>query len=373
MLKFLTAGESHGESLVGIIEGYPQGIFLDMEFINRELKRRQQGYGRSDRMKIERDRVQLLSGVNQGYSTGNPIGLMLDNKGRNIDLVEISRPRPGHGDLAGTLKYNHKGARNVLERASARETAMRVAIGGICKLFLREFNIEIYSHIIQIGNVEGRTSYYRGLEIEALKDVDKSSLRVIDPAKEKLMLEEIENAKALGDSLGGIMEVIARGLPVGLGSHAHWDRRLDGKLAQAILSIPGIKGLDIGLGFMGANRPGSQYHDEIHYKEVFFRSSNNAGGLEAGISNGEDLVFKAVMKPIPTLRRPLKTVDIDSKEASQAQFERSDICALPSASIVAEALLAITLMEEFLIKFAGDSLEEIRANYQNYMRMLRDR
>lgn len=374
MFRFLTGGESHGEKLVGIIEGFPKGLYIKEEYVNKELKRRQKGYGRSPRMEIEDDNIKILSGVNKGITTGNPISILLDNKGTNIDLVEITKPRPGHGDLAGTLKYNHKGARNVLERASARETAMRVAIGGICKLFLEEFNIKIYSHVIQIGNVAGSIDYYKSLDFRQLLKVDKSPLRVIDGEGEQAMIKEVERAKVQGDTLGGVMEIIATGIPVGLGSHAHWDRKLDGRIAQGILSIPGIKAIEIGIGFSGADKAGSNFHDEIYYKEgEFYRLTNNAGGIEGGISNGEDIVFKAFMKPIPTLKKPLKTVDIESKQDTVAQFERSDVCAVPSASIVAENVLAIILVEEFLNKFGGDSLEEIKSNYKNYMNILKNR
>ena len=372
MLRFLTAGESHGENLIGIIEGMPQGLYIDEKYINNELKRRQKGYGRSSRMAIEKDEVEILSGVNKNYTTGNPISIIIENRGTNIDLVEITKVRPGHADLPGTLKYNHKGARNVLERASARETAMRVALGGMCKLFLKEFDIEIYSHIIQIGNIKSEIDYYNG-EIKNLKEVDKSPLRVLDKEMEVLMIEEIEKAKAMGDTLGGVMEVIGINIPVGLGSHAHWDRKLDGKIAGGILSIPGIKAIEIGLGFSGAGNLGSNFHDEIYYNNGFYRKTNNAGGIEGGISNGEDIVFRAMMKPIPTLKKPLKTVDLESKESTVAQFERSDVCAVPSASIVAESVLAYIIMEEFLIKFGGDSMEEIKANYRNYMEVLENR
>ena len=357
---------------MGIIEGFPQGLYMDEAYINNELERRQKGYGRSNRMNIEKDQIKILSGVNQGYTTGNPISIELTNRGKNIDLVEITKPRPGHADLPGTLKYNQKGARNILERASARETAMRVALGGMCKLFLREFKIEIYSHIIQIGNVKSKIGYYSG-KIKNLEEVDKSPLRVLDKDTEALMIGEIEKAKSMGDTLGGVMEVIGVNIPVGLGSHAHWDRKLDGKIAGGILSIPGIKAIEIGLGFSGAGTLGSNFHDEIYYNNGFYRKTNNAGGIEGGISNGEDIVFKAMMKPIPTLKKPLKTVDLKSKESTVAQFERSDVCAVPSASIVAESVLAYILMKEILIKFGGDSMEEIKANYKNYMKILENR
>lgn len=373
MIRFLTGGESHGEGLIGLVEGYPAGVYFDEKYINNELKRRQQGYGRSNRMKIEKDEIQILSGVNNGYTTGNPIGIIIKNRGRDIDLVEITRPRPGHADLAGTLKYNQKGARNILERASARETAMRVALGGLCKLFLKEFNIQIYSHVIQIGNISSKISYYNNLKIKDLEKGDKSPIRVLDKENEILMIKEIEKAKDTGDTVGGVIEVIGVGVPVGLGSHAHWDRKLDGKIAWGILSIPGIKGIEIGLGFDTAKKMGSEYHDEIYYNKHYYRKTNNAGGIEGGISNGEDIVFRAVMKPIPTLKRPLETVELETKEKTVAQFERSDVSAVSSASIVAESILAYILTEEFLIKFGGDSMGEIKTNYRNYINTLENR
>ncbi len=373
MIRFLTAGESHGESLIGIIEGIPANLYLDIEFINNELKRRQMGYGRSQRMAIERDEIIVLSGVNQGYTTGNPISLMIKNRGTNIELVEITRPRPGHGDLAGTLKYNQKGGRNTLERASARETAMRVALGSICKLLLKEFNINIYSHVVQIGDIRVQKSY-KDISREELLKADESPIRVLDKEKEKLMIDKIERAKEEGETLGGIIEVIGMNVPLGLGSYAHWDRRLDGKIAYSIMSIPGIKGIEFGAGFDVANKLGSQVHDEIYYAEGrYYRKSNNAGGIEAGVSNGEDIILRAVMKPIPTLKKPLRTVDINTKEEVVAQFERSDVCAVPSASIVAENMLAYVLANEMLIKFGGDSMEEIIANFENYRNRLKDR
>lgn len=373
MLRFLTAGESHGENLIGIIEGFPAAMYLDEEFINNELERRQQGYGRSNRMKIENDKIKVLSGVNKGYTTGNPISFIIENRGNNIELVEITKPRPGHGDLAGCLKYNHSGARNILERASARETAMKVALGSLCKLFLREFHIAIYSHIIQIGNIKSNINYYNNLSLEDLKQGDKSPVRMLDKVQEEKAIGEIEKARNTGDTLGGIMEIIATGLPIGLGSHAHWDRKLDGKIAWGIMGIPGIKGIEFGIGFHGAEKLGSKYHDEIYYNGKFHRHTNNAGGIEAGISNGEDIVFKAIMKPIPTLKRPLRTVDLETKEETIAQFERSDTTAVPAASIVAESVLAYTLMDEFLIKFGGDSMGEIENNYENYIKNLQNR
>ena len=374
MIRFLTGGESHGEGLMGIVEGFPANLHLDMDYINQELSRRQKGYGRSNRMAIERDKASVLSGVNKGCTTGNPISIMIKNRGTNIELIEVTKPRPGHGDLAGALKYNQKGGRNVLERASARETAMRVAVGSICKLLLEEFNIKIYSHVIQIGDIKGVKNYYNGITKEDLVKVDESLVRALGNKSEELMIKEIEEAKKNGDTLGGIIEVIGTSIPVGLGSYTNWDRRLDGNISKGIMSIPGIKGVEFGLGFYSASRLGSEYHDEIfHDGNVYYRETNNAGGIEGGVSNGEDIVFRTVMKPIPTLKKPLKTIDMRTKEMAFAQFERSDVCAVPSASIVAESMLAYVLANEMMLKFGGDSIEEIKANYESYMNNLKGR
>lgn len=371
MIRFLTAGESHGEYLVGIIEGFPSNLYLNVDYVNNQLKRRQMGYGRSSRMSIERDQVIVLSGVSDNLTTGNPISLLIKNRGRDIDVDKIIKPRPGHGDLAGMLKYNHQHAKHVMERASARETAMRVAIGSICRLLLKEFNISIYSHVVQIGKVKASDRSY---EEEALLQADQSPLRVLDKEAEKLMIEEIERAKDEGDTLGGIFEVIAKNLPVGLGSYASWDRRLDSSISAGIMSIPGIKGIEFGLGFDLAKLKGSQVHDEIYYDQNrYFRKTNNAGGTEAGVSNGEDIVFRAVMKPIPTLRKPLRTVNVRTKEEVLAQFVRSDVCAVPSASVVAENILAYVLAKEIVMKFGGDSMEELKANYNSYVNSLQYR
>ncbi len=366
MIRFLTAGESHGEYLVGIIEGFPSNMYLDVNYINNELKRRQSGFGRSSRMSIEKDEAVILSGVNNNFTTGNPISILIKNRGTNIDVDRIIRPRPGHGDLSGMLKYNHQDAKNVMERASARETAMRVAVGSICKLLLNEFNIRIYSHVVQIGPIKSIDKNYVEDE-EILLQADKSPLRVLNKESEELMIKEIERAKDEGDTLGGVFEVIGKKIPVGLGSYASWDRRIDGIIAGCIMSIPGIKGIEFGLGFDVANRLGSQVHDEIYYDgKRYFRKTNNAGGIEAGISNGENIVFRAVMKPIPTLKKPLKTVNITTKEEDLAQFVRSDVCAVPSASIVAENMFAYVLANEMIAKFGGDSVEEMKTNYNNY-------
>lgn len=374
MIRFLTAGESHGDALIGIIEGLPSNLFFDIDFINQELGRRQMGYGRSNRMAIERDEIKLLSGVNKNLTTGNPIAIMIKNRGKNVDLIEVTRPRPGHGDLAGTLKYNLEGGRNVLERASARETAMRVALGAICKLLLKEFHIKIYSHIVQIGEIKVSDEVYLNIKEEDLLRADESPVRVLDKDREGEILSAIDKAKEKGDTLGGILEVIGKNIPIGLGSYANWDRKIDGKIAYGIMSIPGIKGIEFGLGFKTASRPGSQVHDEIYHDgKRFFRKTNNAGGMEAGVTNGEDIVFRAVMKPIPTLRKALRTVDIRTKEGVVAQFERSDVCAVPAASIVAENILAYILANEMVLKFGGDSLEEMKENFKNYKEILENR
>lgn len=374
MIRFLTAGESHGDALIGIIEGLPSNLFFDIDFINQELGRRQMGYGRSNRMAIERDEIKLLSGVNKNLTTGNPIAIMIKNRGKNVDLIEVTRPRPGHGDLAGTLKYNFQGGRNVLERASARETAMRVALGAICKLLLKEFHIKIYSHIVQIGEIKVSDEVYLNIKEEDLLRADESPVRVLDKDREGEILSAIDKAKEKGDTLGGILEVIGKNIPIGLGSYVNWDRKIDGKIAYGIMSIPGIKGIEFGLGFKTASRPGSQVHDEIYHDgKRFFRKTNNAGGMEAGVTNGEDIVFRAVMKPIPTLRKALRTVDIRTKEGVVAQFERSDVCAVPAASIVAENILAYILANEMVLKFGGDSLEEMKENFKNYKEILENR
>lgn len=375
MIRILTAGESHGEALLGIIEGFPANIYLDIDFVNNELARRQKGYGRSNRMDIEKDELIIISGINEGYTTGNPISIMIKNKGTDIELVEVTKPRPGHGDLPGALKYNQKGGRSTLERASARETAIRVAIGGICKLLLKEFDINIYSYIVQLGKTKvSKKRHDFKSKKEMIELVEESKVRVFDKDREEAMIKELDSARELGDTLGGVMEVIGEGIPVGLGSYGNWDRKLDGKIGQGIMSIPGIKGVEFGLGFEASNRQGSEVHDEIYYADKsYYRKSNNAGGIEAGVSNGENIVFRAVMKPIPTLRKPLETVNMETKEKALAQFERSDVCAVPSASIIAENILAYILANEIMIKFGGDSLKEIKSNYTNYAESLKDR
>lgn len=377
MLRYLTGGESHGKGLIGIIEGFPANLKIDINFINNELRRRQMGYGRGGRMKIEKDKVEIFSGIRNGKTIGSPITLFIKNKDwenwkgimsieeTNLDENEIvTRPRPGHADLAGAIKYNHLDIRNVLERASARETAIRVAIGSIAKQFLKEFDIEIYSHVIQIGKIKIESD---DISIDKIKNTDNSPLRVIDSELEKKMINEIDKAKKVGDTLGGVFEIIATNIPIGLGSHVNWDRKLDGKIAQGMMSLQGIKGVEIGIGFRAAELFGSQVHDEIYYDDRYKRYSNNAGGIEGGISNGSSIVVRAAMKPIPTLRKPLRSVDMKTKEEFEAQKERSDVCAVPSASIVAENILAWILANEIMIKFGGDSIEEVKDNYNRYI------
>lgn len=368
MLRFLTGGESHGEALVGILEGMPSGLKLDSAFINGELKRRQQGYGRGGRMKIEEDHVRILSGLRQGLTIGSPVSLVIENKDFSIDeLPEIRNVRPGHADLAGVLKYGFKDARSVLERSSARETAMRVAVGAVCKLLLQELKIRILSHVVMIGGVEAHTSSLSFEDI--LKNTAQSKINCADHASEKLMIEEIDNAKEKKDTLGGIFEIIAEGVPVGLGSYAQYDRRLDAMLASAIMSIPAIKAVEIGNGVESAKKLGSKVHDEIIYSKSngIQRKTNNAGGIEGGISNGENIIVRGYMKPISTLMNGLNTIDIATKEAVKASTERSDVCAVPAAGVIGEAMAAVTIGNALLEKFGGDNISEIKRNYKSYV------
>lgn len=374
MIRFLTAGESHGKKLIGILEGIPANLKFDENYINNELRRRQIGYGRSERMKMENDKIIVLSGVSNGRTTGNPISIEIKNAGYRRELTEIKRPRPGHGDLSGSLKYNQYDIRNILERASARETAMRVAIGSICKMLLDNFNVSIHSHVIQIGKIQTNFTIYEGATIEDIKLSDNSQVRVIENEVEKEIINKIEKAILEGDTLGGAFELVATNVPVGLGSHISWDKRLDGKIAQSIMSIPGIKGVEIGKGFQSGSLYGSELQDEIYYENSkYIRKTNNAGGIEGGISNGENIVVRAVMKPIPTLKKPLKSIDMDTKKVSLAHVERSDVCAVPSASVVGESMLAYTLANEFQNKFGGDSIEEVMKNYSEYLKYVSSR
>lgn len=370
MITIQTAGESHGQYLTGIISGIPSNLDFNYDFINKELKRRQAGYGRSQRMDIEEDKINVLSGLSDTKTTGNPISIIIKNKGRNIPLNEIYTPRPGHGDLVGTLKYNLEGGRNVLERASARETAMRVALGGICKLLLKEFAIQIFSHVINIGGVSSKIDYYNGLDIDNLNinSLYERPLRVVDQESEVKMMDKIQSAKREGNSLGGSIEIIVRNMPNGLGSHTNWDKKLDALLSFGLMSIPGIKAVEFGVGIGTVNISGKKMQDEITYEDSQFkRLSNNSGGIEAGISNGEDIVIRIHMKPIPTLKIPLETVDIRTKKKSKAISERSDVCAVPAAGIVGETMTAYILANEFMKKFGGDSIEEVSKNYNSYI------
>lgn len=387
MLRFTTAGESHGRALIAIVEGLPAGLPVDIEQVNRELERRQWGYGRGGRMKIERDRVLILSGVRHGLTLGSPLALMIENKDwanwtevmsvESVDLPpeksrRLKRPRPGHADLAGGLKYSARDLRNVLERASARETAARVACGALAKQLLSVFNVEILSHVVQLGGLPDKPLELSWNEIAAIPD--DAPLRCADANAQSRMVELIDEKRRAGDTLGGIFEVVARGLLPGLGSHTAWDLKLDGQLAQAVMSIPAVKAVAIGAGTEASNLPGSEVHDEIAYDETskqFIRQTNRAGGLEGGITNGEELRVRGHLKPISTLRRALRSVDIDTKQEESASFERSDITAVPAAGVIGEAMVALVLAEAMREKFGGDSLGEMRRNFDGYREQLR--
>jgi chorismate synthase len=379
-IRFLTAGESHGRGLVCIIEGLPANLELSSEYINRELERRQRGYGRGGRMKIEKDSVQILSGVRFGKTLGGPVALFIENKdwenwkekmavegGRPETAVPFTRPRPGHADLAGGIKYNQRDLRNILERASARETACRVALGAVCKRFLEELGVFVGSYVVSIGSVSPPIEEQDLIKRHQL--AEQSEVRFPDPSKDKDFVELINRAKEMGESLGGVFEVFAVGVPPGLGSHVHWDRKLDGRIAQAMMSIQAIKGVEIGLGFEAAKRFGSEVHDEIGYREGegYFRYSNNLGGLEGGITNGMPIIVRCAMKPIPTLTKPLRSVDVLTKEEVRAGKERTDVVAVPAASVVGESALALVLADAFLEKLGGDFMEEIKERYRIYL------
>lgn len=387
MLRFLTAGESHGKCLIGLIEGLPFGLAVDIDFINLELHRRQLGYGRGGRMKIEKDFIEITSGVRQGKTLGSPISFIIHNRDwdhwkipmsvkrapERSDIRMVSRPRPGHADLAGALKLQTYDMRDVLERASARETAARVAGGAFCRLFLRHFGIRIGSHVLAIGR-ECVADQYRDLpsaQIFALNP--ESPLRCADPAAGKRMIALIAETRKAGNTLGGVVEAVASPVPPGLGSHIQWDRRLDGQIAQAMMSIPAVKAVEIGSGIAGAQSLGSDFHDEIFYDSNarrFYRRSNRAGGLEGGIANGEDVRVRIYIKPIPTLQKPLRSADVRSKSASEAAVERGDTCVVPAAGVIAEAMLGIILAGAFIEKFGGDSIKETEENYAGFKRLL---
>ena len=388
MIKFLTAGESHGPALVSIIEGLPAGLPLLAEHVDKELARRQQGYGRGRRMQIEQDRVEFLSGVRAGEALGSPIAMLIRNRDwKNWEEImdpapragdatdgrkrQVTRVRPGHADLTGVLKYDREDARDILERASARETTARVAAGAVAKRLLAEFGVTIGSHLVHLGGIEADRPPEMPSDINAV--ADQSPLRTLDPKAEAQMIARIDAAKDDGNTLGGICEVVVDGLPVGLGSHVSWDRKLDGRLAGAMLSIPAVKGAEIGLGFETARRVGSEVHDEIELAPNrprtgnVRRKTNRAGGLEGGMTTGEPLVIRVAMKPISTLMRPLGTVDTKTATPAEASVERSDVTAVPAMGVIAEAMAALVLANAFVEKFGGDSLAEIRRNYDAYI------
>ncbi len=387
MLRFFTAGESHGQGLVAWVSGLPAALPVDIRFVNHELHRRQLGYGRGGRQKIEKDRVEALSGIRHGHTIGAPVALLLANRDwpnweKALPVEDVAgaeeaqrplvAPRPGHADLAGALKFNLHDARYVLERASARETAARVAAGALAKLLLREFGITVLSHTRAVGPVRLEREV-RWEEIVAVCENLESPLRCADGDTEARMKAEVDAVLRAGDSVGGIFEVVAHGVPPGLGSHAQWDEKLDGRLAQAVMSVQAVKAVEIGSGVANATAHGSEVQDEICYdtrKKRFARSSNRAGGLEGGITNGEDVVVRGYLKPISTLRQPLRTADLRTKQEVKAAYERSDVCVVPAAGVIGEAMVAFVLAQAFLEKFGGDHLAETRRNFEAYQRQL---
>jgi chorismate synthase len=387
MLRFYTAGESHGQALLTFLSGLPAGLPVDTEFINHELHRRQLGYGRGGRQKIEKDTADIFAGVRNGQTIGAPIALRIENRDwSNWEKIlpvgasdapetqsrKLTAPRPGHADLAGSQKFNFHDARYVLERASARETAARVAAGAFAKLLLKEFGTDILSHVIQVGHVRlERPAKWE--EIRAVCGDLDSPLRCVDAAVQEKMKAEVDAALKAGDTVGGVFEIVAHNVPVGLGSHAQWDEKLDGRLAQALMSVQAVKGVEIGAGILAAGSYGSEVQDEISYDKAarrFRRSSNRAGGLEGGITNGEDVVIRGYLKPISTLRKALGTADMVTKEPVQAAYERSDWCVVPAGGVAGEAMVALVLADAFLQKFGGDSLAEMRRNFENYGRQI---
>jgi chorismate synthase len=413
-LRYLTSGESHGPALTCIIDGVPSNLSLSSEDIDKDLARRQKGYGRGGRMKIETDHAQILSGVRHGKTLGSPITLLIENKDwenwqeimnpdpagalharplhnqspiPNPKSLPVTRPRPGHADLTGAIKYDTRDIRNILERSSARETAARVAAGAIAKKFLTEFNIQVISYVIEIGGISGQLSAISGQQnqkklLSLFKQAETSPVRCPDKNAEEKIINKINTAMKNGDTLGGVFEVMVLGVPVGLGSYSQWDRKLDAKLAFALMSIQAIKGVEIGLGFEMSRRNGSEVMDEIFYKGVrrdqvlnltpqvsgFYRKTNNAGGVEGGMSNGMPIIIRAAMKPIPTLKTPLSSVDIITKRPFRAAYERSDVCAVPAASVIGEAVTAITIADSLLSKFGGDTMKEVKRNCTAYLK-----
>ncbi len=389
MLRFQTAGESHGQGLIALISGLPAGLRVDFQFIQRDLKRRQGGYGRGGRMKIESDRAQFLSGVRQGQTIGSPVAILIENRDwknwQEATAVEerpegaashkaLWAPRPGHADLAGCLKYNFPEARYVLERASARETAARVAAGALAKVFLREFGIEVASHVVAVGEAALEDDGVDFERVRALADQPEVLLNCVDASVEQRMKAQVDKALEARDTVGGTFEVIAHGVPPGLGTCAQWDERLDGQLAQALMSIQAVKAVELGRGIPIAAQPGSQVQDVIGYdraRAAFTRPSNRAGGLEGGITNGQEVVVRGYLKPISSLRQPLESVDLRSKESVKAAYERSDVCVVPAAGVVGEAMVGLVLARAFLEKFGGDSLPETRRNFDAYLEQVK--
>jgi len=384
-VRYLTAGETHGPQLTAIVEGLPSNLTIDFDELNYQLRRRQLGYGRGKRMEIEKDMAKIVGGVRHGKTTGAPLAIVIENKDwqnwshiMSVEPVEgseeasrrVHRPRPGHADLNGGLKYQHRDLRNVLERSSARETAVRVAVGAIARQFLAQFGIKIAGQVLRIGEVEAKR-YDLPID-EIIRRTEESPVRVVDKEAEAKMIEYIDKIKSEGDSVGGVVEVIVEGVPVGLGSSVHYDRKLDARIAMAVVSINAFKGCEFGIGFEAGRLPGSQVQDEILYSRErgFYRATNRLGGFEGGMTNGMPIIVRGVMKPIPTLLKPLASVDIDTKEPFKAQVERTDSCAVPAASVVMEHVVAWEIANAFLEKFGGDSMEEIRANYENYKKLV---
>ncbi len=382
MFRFETAGESHGECLLATLTGLPAGIPISLDVINHELWRRQQGFGRGGRMKIETDRAEIVTGMRHGHTIGSPIGVIIRNsdwknwteslpveEGDSAKHKAVTRPRPGHADLAGAIKYNFPEARYILERASARETTARVAVGALCKQYLVQFGVEVLSHVIAVGSqrMQRRASWEEIVELNHRSEI---LLGCVDPSEEAKMKTVVDEVYRTGDTVGGVFEVVAHGLPIGLGSHITWDSRLDGRLAQAIVSMQAVKGVEIGEAEEGSQSFGSKVQDTIHYRKEerrFFRGDNRAGGIEGGMTNGQELRVRGFLKPISTLRRPLESVDLVTRDSALAAYERSDVCVVPAAGVIGEAMVAIVLAEAFVEKFGGDSLCETKRNYSGYM------
>ena len=379
MLRFLTSGESHGPQLTVVIEGLPSGLEISEEDLRRDLARRQGGHGRGGRQKIETDVARIVSGVRGGFTIGSPVTLVLENKDHvnwtaqmtaskeGFEPKVVTRLRPGHADLAGALKYGHTDIRNVLERSSARETATRVAAGGVARKLLARFGVEVLSFTQSIGTID---IGFEGIDPDVVteEDIEQSPVRCPDPEASKRMVAAIDEVGEQGDTLGGTFRVIARGLPPGLGSYVHWDRKLDGRLAQAVMSINAIKAVEFGAGFEGAARRGSEFHDQIDYQEGRFRHlTNRAGGITGGVTNGEPIDLRVAIKPISTMKKPMQSIDLKTKEKTEAHYERSDVCVVPAAGVIGEAVVSLTLAEAFLEKFGGDSMAELERNYRSFM------